>query len=95
MPHSSGKIQQIAKRLANQEVAAQTAQLEERFQSLAVSFRAVQLQYQAVREHHRVVHREVLWLQQVVNVKQQVIEELLPHYPHPLTPELQYAIELY
>jgi hypothetical protein len=95
MPHSSGKIQQVAKRLASREAAAQTAQLEERFQSLALEFQAAQLRFHAAHNYSRTVRQECLWLKQVVNVKQQVIEELLPYYPHPLTPELVYAIELY
>jgi hypothetical protein len=43
---------------------------------------------------HR-VQQECCWLQQVVWVKQHLIEQLLPYYPLPLTPELLRAIELY
>jgi hypothetical protein len=95
MPHSSKKVQQIAKRLASQESATEKELLEERLHHLALQFQAVQLQSRAVHTQYRAVQQECLWLQQVVNKKQEVIEELLPYYPHPLTPKLLYAIELY
>lgn len=95
MPISPRKIQQIAKHLASHELTDQAAQLEERFQNLTAEFRAAQLQFNAVHTFNRAVRKERQWLQQVVNIKQQVIEKLLPYYPHPLTPDLLYAIELY
>jgi hypothetical protein len=95
MPYSSRKVQEVAKRLASQESATEKARLAERLHHLSLQFQAVQLQSRAVHTQYRAVQRECLWLQQVVNSKQEVIEELLPYYPHPLTPKLLYAIELY
>jgi hypothetical protein len=102
MPHSSRRIQQIAERLTRQKVDDKTAQFEERCQNLSqefhaaqLKFKATQLQFKAVQAQHISVQKELVWLQQVVGVKQQVIEKLLPYYPHPLTPDLLYAIELY
>jgi hypothetical protein len=95
MPRSSLKNQQVAKRLVSQQVDTQAIQLEERYQNLAQQFRFAQLQFQAVRTQYHAVQQECEWLRKVVCTKQQVIEELLPYYPHPLTPELLNAIELY
>jgi hypothetical protein len=95
MVRSSRKIQPRSKRLDSPELDAQATQFEERFQKLAENFRAAQLRYQAAHTFYRAMNQECLWLQQVVNTKQKVIEQLLPYYPHPLTPEMLYDIELY
>ena len=95
MPHLSPQAKRVVNRLLSQQLDAQATRLEERYQDLSQQFRAAQLQFHTVRTHYRSVQQECAWLQQVVCTKQQVIEELLPYYPHPLTPELLYAIELY
>lgn len=95
MPLSSRRIQQAAKRIACQQLETQAFDFEERLHHLSLQFRAAQLQFQAVYAQRKAVQQECLWLQHVVNTKQQVIEELLPYYPRPLTPALLYAIELY
>lgn len=95
MPLSSRKKQQLTKRQASQKVTIESAQLEERYQRVVQQFQQVQLQVSAVHTQYRAVHKEAFWLHQVVNIKQDVIEQLLPYYPKPLTPELLYAIELY
>jgi len=95
MPYLPSKAQQKAKRLANKQLDAQAAYLEERYQNLAHQFRTAQVQFRAVHKQYRAVRQECEWLQRVVYVKQQAIEELLPYYPHPLTPQLINAIELY
>jgi hypothetical protein len=91
MPRSFSKLQQVAP----QQAASQAAHWEERYQQLTHQFGVAQVQFQAVRTQYRAVQQECHWLQQVVCIKQQVIEELLPYYPHPLTAELLDAIELY
>jgi hypothetical protein len=95
MPSLSSKVPQVSKRLSRQQSDAQAAHLEERYQHLTHQFRAAQCQYQAIRTQYHATQQECVWLQQVVCVKQRVIEQLLPYYPHPLTPELLNAIELY
>jgi hypothetical protein len=95
MPPYPRRLSQAAKRLVSQQVDIQAAQLEERLQNIHAQFRTAQLHYQASRTQFLAMQQECVWLQKIVHVKQQVIEELLPYYPHPLTPELIYAIELY
>nr|GFD48759.1 hypothetical protein [Tanacetum cinerariifolium] len=73
---------------ASKEYAAQKQQLENRCQNLSVWFQAMRGQFLAAKAERQ-------WLEHVVQKKQQVIEVLVPYYPHPLTPDLQYAIELY
>ncbi len=95
MPHSYRNRQQLAKGQDSRDSPINSGQLEERYQLLVQQFRQVQLQVHAVQTQYRTVRKEALWLHQVVNIKQGVIEQLLPYYPEPLTPELLYAIELY
>jgi hypothetical protein len=78
-----------------QPLDAQATELENRYQNLVHQFRKVQLQVYAVHTQYRAARQEHEWLRQVVNTKQQVIEHLLPYYPHPLTCDLIAAIELY
>ena len=84
----SHKVQQIAKRLASKEYVMQQQQFEQRCRDLSLWYKAAQTQFRAAQ-------KECLWLEQVVCAKQYVIEVLLPYYPHPLTPDLKRAIELY
>ena len=69
--------------------------LEEHFEELTHQFNAAKLHYTAMQAQCHRVQQECCWLQQVVWVKQHLIEQLLPYYPLPLTPELLRAIELY
>jgi hypothetical protein len=82
-------------RVISQQPDPQVTQLEARYQHAVQQFRAAQLHFQAVRTQYRTVQQECNWLQQVVRTKQDVIEQLLPYYPHPLSAELINAIELY
>lgn len=95
MPHFYRNRQQLAKGQDSQNASVNSGRLEERYQLLVQQFQQVQLQVRAVQTQYRAVRKEALWLHQVVNIKQGVIEQLLPYYPEPLTPELLYAIELY
>lgn len=97
MPRPSPKARQLAKNklLAEQQLNNLSTQFEERYQSVVQEFHAAKLRFRAVSAQYRAVQQEREWLQHVVNTKQQVIEELLPYYPHPLTPELLSGISLY
>ncbi|MBJ6142818.1 hypothetical protein [Hymenobacter sp. BT559] len=61
--------------------------LETRYQDLIAKFRAAQTDFHLIQS-------QCAHLQFVVRMKQEVIEELLPYYPHPLTSAMQAKIYL-
>lgn len=61
--------------------------LETRYQDLVAKFRAAQTDF-------RIIQSQCAHLQFVVRMKQEVIEALLPYYPHSLTSAMQAKIYL-
>lgn len=70
------------------------AKLNTQAASFEMRYQCVVAKYYHALESFETSKREVIHLRQVVQAKQQLIEVLLPYYPHPLTAEQQRTVAL-